>query len=344
MARAFCGVLILLAAAKLGWTGEIILDNRSPRPLSYQARYSGKDVWTGMLTLAPGAYHSHSTDVRLVVRFSDGRASATAVLWPDRRYRYQLNDEMNRGEVVDAGFERPGRPEVRRLAVLAIADETYRKFYPDWEDRIAEIVATASNYFDEEFAIRLRLVECRAWEYEVGVLGDPEKPMHRLLREDSPYADLVIGWVAMAQGAPGQPGYYTHSAAYPFGRHILIADVERRLLYGAAQALVQQLAITFGAFDVLDRKSIMQKLLENVPYPWQFGDIVRQVILLSRELNFRQGVKSLPPEAIEKIRELYREHHHPDDSPSDDPISRAYRPPHRPPRTAACTAAGRPGV
>jgi hypothetical protein len=343
MKLALGGLLLGLALATTGWAGEVVLENRSPQPLLYQARYSGQEAWSDTLTLAPWKHHSYSIRTRLIVRSSSGDEWITAVLLPGKRFQYQV-DEGGRGEIVESRAEEPGRPNPRRLTVLAVADETYRKLYPDWQDRIAEIVATASNYFDDAFAIRLRLVGCRPWDYEATALENPEHPLDNLLGVDSPKAELVIGWIAMAQAASGRPGWYGHSWCWPFGRHILIADTERRLLYGAAQQLVQSLAVTFGAFAVLDRQSIMQKLLENVPYPWEFGDTARQVILLGREFDFRRGVTSLSPENTRQIRELYRKHHHPDDSPSDDPISRAYRPPRRPqgPRTAGWI--GLPGL
>lgn len=343
MPRVFCSPLLALALATTTWAGEVVLENRSPQPLLYQARYSGQEAWSKTVSLAPGKHHAYSIRTRLVIRFSSGDDWTTAVLLPDRRFQYQV-DEAGRGEVVASRVEDPGKPSTRRLTVLAVADETYRKHYPDWQDRIAEIVATASNDFDDVFAIRLRLIECRPWEYEAGTLENPEHPLDSLLEVDSPKAELVIGWIGVAQAAPGQPGWYGHTWCWPFGRHILIADLERRLLYGVSQQLVRSLAVTFGAFTVVDRQSIMQKLLENVPYPWEFGETARQVILLSREFDLRQGVNSLSPENAQKIRELYRQHHHPDESPADDPISNAYRPPRRlrPPRTAGWI--GVPGI
>jgi hypothetical protein len=192
------------------------------------------------------------------------------------------------------------------------------------DDRwIAEIVATASNYFDESFAIRLRLVGCHPWKFEATAGGRSSRLLDDLLEIESPKADLVIGWIATAQSAPGKAGWYAHSWYSPFGRHILIADTEKRLLFGAAQQLIHCVASTFGAFHVIDRKSIMQKTLENVPYPFEFGDAARQVIVLTREFDFRSGVRSLKPESVRQIRELYQKYHHLDEPPSADPISRA---------------------
>ncbi len=341
MARTFYGLLLSMALATTGWAGEIVLANRSPRPLAYQARYSGQEVWSQTLTLASGKHHRFSTEARLVVRFSHGDGWTTAVLRPDRRFRYQP-DAAGRGEVVDTRVDEPGRPDTRRLAVLAVADESYRKKYPDWQDRIAEITATASNYFDDEFAIRLRLVECRPWQYHAAARADVTDTLDDLFALDFPTADLVIGWNAAAQRVPGHAGFCT-GWCWPFCRYLFVCDLERRLLYGAAEQFIHHLAMAFGAFAVADPKSIMQRTSWNLPYPWEFDDATRQVILLSREVDFHLGTRSLGAEALDRIRELYRQHHHPDESPSDDPVSRARKLPRRarPPRTTQSTGEDR---
>lgn len=323
MKRELGGLSLVITWTATCWAGDVLLENRGARPLVYQARHSGQETWSKMLTLAPAERHSFTVPTRLVVRFGGHDSSITAVLRPDRRFCYQP-DESGPGEVVESRIEEPGRPNTRRLTVLALADETYRRQYPDWQDRIAEIVATASNYFDDAFAIRLRLVECRLWDYEATALNDLKYPLGSLLGADAPNAELVTGWIAVAQSAPKQAGFYT-GWSWPFGRYILLADLERQLLYGTAQQLVYRLAHTFGAFPVVDPKSIMQKSSWNLPYPWEFGDTARQVILLSREVDLRLGVKSLDPQNARQICRLYQTHHHPDDSRSDDPITWGFR-------------------
>ncbi len=70
---------------------------------------------------------------------------------------------------------------------------------------------------------------------------------------------------------------------------------------------------------------MMRLALGAVPIDFQFGETVRQVILLSRDFDFRQGVQSLKPENARRIQELYRQYHHPNDPPGDDPIAKGYR-------------------
>ena len=75
----------------------------------------------------------------------------------------------------------------------------------------------------------------------------------------------------------------------------------------------------------LDKTSMMRWSVDAVPIDYAFGDTVRQVILLSRDFDFRSGVKSLKPENARRIRELYKEYHHPNDPADNDPITSGYQ-------------------
>lgn len=324
MGHAFCGLAIALLLTTTTWAEKIVLANKSSQPLVYEAKFSGNDEWSKPLTLAPGKRHGYTTDSRLVIRFDTGDGQTTTVLRSGQHFQYR-QDADGRGELANDCVDEPGRPKVRRLTVLAVAEESYRRTFPDWKDRIAEIVATTSNYFEEAFSIRLKLVECRPWEHEAVAGGNAEQSLDSLVQIESSNAELVIGWIGVVQATPKKPGWYGLSWWRPFASHLLIADTESRLLFGAAQQLIHCLAGTFGAFDVPGRTSIMQKLLDNVPYPFEFGAVPSQMIQLTREVDFRVGVRSLKPDNAKQVQDLYRKYHHPDDAPSADPISKAYR-------------------
>ena len=156
--------------------------------------------------------------------------------------------------------------------------------------------------------------------------GDVGKTAEKLLRVEPAQAELVIGWLGVIQSQPGAPGNQYELGWYAaFGRHLCIVDDERRQLPGATLLLLRGLARTFGAFWVIDKTSMMRLALEAVPIDFQFGETVRQVILLSRDFDLRAGVESLSPDNARRIRELYRLYHHPNDPPGNDPITNGYR-------------------
>ena len=137
--------------SRWGWVAKgnvapaAVVENAGRQPWHYQARFSGEVRW-GDQSLPPGKSHAYLATGRLVVRFQRAGRWVTVVLNPGERFRYE------QGELVNCRpSENPGL-RVRRLSVLAVADETYRRQFADWKDRIAEIVATASHYYEDAVA------------------------------------------------------------------------------------------------------------------------------------------------------------------------------------------------
>ena len=250
-----------------------VLENATSQPWSYQARFSGNDGWSRVLTLPPGQQHAYAATNRLVIRFQNGDHPTTTVINPGERFRYQ------HGELVNCLTAAASRPKLRGIRVLAVADETYRQKFPDWKDRIAEIVATVSNRYEDAVSLRLELMDCQSWNYEAPRRGETMTTVANLMAADSADSDLVIGWIAAVQAAGKTENWYGLGWAASFGRHILVVDNERRQLPGATLILMREVAQTFGAFRVVDKTSMMRWALEAVPIDYAFGDTVREVIL-----------------------------------------------------------------
>jgi hypothetical protein len=214
-----------------------------------------------------------------------------------------------------------GGPELRELTVLAVADATYRRKYPNWKQRIAGIITVASAYYEHDFSLRLKLVDCKPWQYEAARLGDHNKAFEALITTDASNAEIEIGWIGVVLEAPTAQDKYIHAMSFSFGQHILIADRDANAMFSVRQ-LINRLAVIFGAFAVADNTSIMHKELGAGDI--KFDDLTRQVILLSRDCDLRQGVKGLKPENARQIQQLYRKNNQ-FDSPDDDPITRGYR-------------------
>ena len=320
------GTVDLRGKSRWGWVLKsdvapaAVVENASRQPWRYQARFSGDVRWSDGLSLLPGQSHAYLAAGRLIVRSERGGRWVTTVINPGERFRYEQGELFNCRPRQNAGLK------LRRLTVLAVADETYREQFADWKDRIAEIVATASHYFEDAVSLRLELVDSEPWDYRATIRGDVGKTAQKLLRVEPPDAELVIGWLGVIQALPGAPGnQYELGWHAVFGRHLCIVDDERRQLPGATLLLLRGLARTFGAFWVIDKTSMMRLAIEAVPIDFQFGETVRQVILLSRDFDLRQGVESLSPENARRIQELYRAYHHPNDPPGNDPITIGYR-------------------
>lgn len=299
----------------------VVIDNGSNEPCSYQVRLSGSKVWGQLLTIAPGQRQTFTPNSRLIVRLQNGDTWTTWAIDPGKHVRYQ-RDAVGGGELVDCRFDDPKRPQTRQIAVLCMADETYRRIHPDWKDRIAEIVATASACYEDTFALRLKMVDCRPWQFEAARHGNMPDVLKALIESDRADADeLVVGWISVAQEGVAE-NQYSFGCWNAFGRHLVIADVFSTMR--TTRALVHCVARTFGAFGVVDRRSVMHHEL-GTTYPIEFGDAARQVIWLTRDFDLRDGVRSIPEGNARRIQELYRDFHHPQESANDDPIKNGYR-------------------
>jgi hypothetical protein len=221
----------------------------------------------------------------------------------------------------NCSLDETGGPELREFTVLAVADATYRRKYPNWKQRIARITATASTCYEHEFSLRLKLVDCQPWQYEAARLGDHNKVFEALITADPSIAEIEIGLIGVVLDAPAAQNMYLHAMSLPFGRHIVISDRDNSEMFAVRQ-LINRLAVIFGAFTVADNTSIMHKELGAGDI--KFDDLTRQVILLSRDCDLRHGVKGLNPDNARQIQQLYRKYNQ-FDSPDDDPITRGYR-------------------
>jgi hypothetical protein len=219
--------------------------------------------------------------------------------------------------------------DLREVKVLCIADETYRSRFPEWKDRIAEIVSRATRDLEAQCALRFTMTACRPWPYNSKNAGTTYELMTQLLAIPPAPADIVIAFVGTVQAANVYRSghlYYQQAWSIPFGQHVMVSDIRKEQVFAAEQLLVQRLCTVFGAFSVADRRSIMNNRLENVePGPIRLGDVTQQVIRWTHDFDFHRGPASLSPEAISNVRELYRKYRHVDSAPGDDPITNGYR-------------------
>jgi hypothetical protein len=352
MRHAYCGLAILLLLPAMTRAEELSIDNESPRPFVYQVRKDA-GTWSEPISLASGSRRAYSASLPLVVRYRDGESWTTYRLPPGRSFRVQPDAKgsdrlFDVGEVRDPLMPhrlpdhdalddtavrdtRPARADARfrEIKVLCLADKSYRRRFPEWKERIGEIVSRASRDFEAAFALKFTITDRRAWDYEARNVGDPQEHMTRLAAIDPAPADLAVAFLGAVQttGA-GRYGHrrYEDVWSVPFGQHVAVADIRKEQAFGAEQLLVRGLCGVFGAFYVADRHSVMNGLLENVqPGPVRFGEVTQEVISLTRDFDFGGGPASLPPETVARIKALYARYRHAGSEPGDDPVTNGYK-------------------
>ena len=207
MRHAYCGLAILLLLPAMTRAEELSIDNESPRPFVYQVRKDA-GTWSEPISLASGSRRAYSASLPLVVRYRDGESWTTYRLPPGRSFRVQP-DAKGSDRLFDVGAvrdplmphrlpdhdalddtavrdTRPARANARfrEIKVLCLADKSYRRRFPEWKERIGEIVSRASRDFEAAFALKFTITDCRAWDYEARNVGDPQEHMTRLAAID----------------------------------------------------------------------------------------------------------------------------------------------------------------
>lgn len=316
-------LLVAPAAAR----AEVAIENRAPEPFVYHVLRSESNSWSPAQSIAPGQSLAIPAGGPIVIGYYQGQDWVTYQLAPGKLFRWARTGAgaARLFEAAPAPAAPPAvaafrpAPVLREIRVFCYADESYRRRFPEWRERTGAIVSRASRHFENAFGLRFTVVECRPWGYDAG-LDAAEHVSKRLIAVSPWSADLVIAFVGAVQPFNArihQTGWYA-----PFGQHVAVADVRPEQKYGAEQLLVRLLSQVFGAFPVVDRRSIMNGKMENIETPRiEFGPVAEEIIRSTLGFDFRRGPTSLAPETAVRIRELYRQHHHPERNPENDPIS-----------------------
>lgn len=221
----------------------------------------------------------------------------------------------------------------RVVTVRAIADTTYRNAFPEWRQRMRRIVEGASDYYRREYAIRLVLTETTAWEYE-GVSDDLDARWARLLEQSPHEADLIVALVgygdySSVKGEAALTGQLGRAAF--FGQHLMVADRKDYHENRAKTVLIHELGHVFGAFHVADQKLMMYPGYLQLPTDAiiagtvPFGETIDEVLTMTKEFDFRQGVASLSPTTQHRIQLLYHQHGLQQESRQTDPVTEGYK-------------------
>lgn len=210
-------------------------------------------------------------------------------------------------------------PAVREIKVLVAGGSEYRTFYSDWQSRGRTIVEGASKHFEKEFGLRFQVVGFDAWEYKKAAKTADEafRSLHSVKLGD---ADLVIGFTLVSFAGPrgevrGLTQYFSQYVVIPDGWGVP----------GATTRLVHELSHVFGAFHVNEKNSVMLPGFEKTPRTFEFGRAMEETMPLTHDVNLKEGVGSLSPEAQQALRTIYRTHHHPLEAIDEDPVVVGYR-------------------
>ena len=316
--------------------GTIVIENGGQVEFSFALRQRPGEPWSEPIELEPGQRHVLESSGPVVVSYWTDQARFLT-LQPGGRYRMDdprngvLRPVSGRQEPLAAdsdpspeaasaaasgpSFDDAGR---RVLRLSAIADTTYRQVVDDWRERIRQTVAGASAYYEKNFQIRLVLDQILPWEYR-GLVDSVEGRIEQVLQVSPEPSELLVAFVGFGEY------YKTEEQAFltgnlgvglPFGQHLLVTGNDDYHVNREIAVLIHELAHVFGAFHVADRRSLMQPVYDDAPLREILEehlplDAVSMAILrLTREVDFRRGVRSLDAATRRQLKQLADRHRH----------------------------------
>ena len=170
----------------------------------------------------------------------------------------------------------------------------------DWKDSFERRLAYASKIFDSELNITFTPVRYMSWvpsnESDMNILADELQskfPLNDL--------DIVIGLTSF-QFQPGEANdSHLIGRAKPFGGYLVIRrPVEPLFKIQEEMVLIHELGHLFGAVHVQDESTIMAPVV-NKEFPTQFDPINREILSVTRGIDFKEGNESLDLQTIETL-------------------------------------------
>ncbi len=204
-----------------------------------------------------------------------------------------------------AGCKKPAPPP-RLLHVQVAAGPDLRK-NPDWRDRIAARVRAASEML-RPANLSLELAGASEWEPDSNL--PPEMNRWRLAGYHSSGDWLAVGFSGSVQSG-SEPGLAT-----AFDPRVLVFEITGAPEELQAAALAHEIGHVFGAWHARQGGTLM-----SLPSGGKLDAAALACFRIARAVDFRQGIASLSPDAIEELQKLWKSS---GAEPATNPVYRFY--------------------
>jgi hypothetical protein len=188
---------------------------------------------------------------------------------------------------------------------IAVGPDLRRQ--PDWRDRIASRIRSASEMFSP-LNLQLEVATVSEWE------PDPNQPLERnrwrLAGFHSSGDWIELGFYGSVQPAV-EPGL-----AVPFDPRVIVCDIAGAPEERQAAAVAHEIGHVFGAWHPQEGGSVM-----SLPPAAKFDSTATAVLQASRTVDLRQGASSLNAEAVKSIQKIWTDAKA---EPSTNPFYRFY--------------------
>lgn len=196
--------------------------------------------------------------------------------------------------------------DIRKIKIIGAVSSEFKK-NPLWQQEIRERIAFANQIFLKQFGLDFFLGQFEDWEPE------DEKRESALLIEElrAKFAigadEILIGFHHMSQpyGQNTLEDADTVGTAEFFRGIVVLRDPFQEMsAMQKGTVLTHELAHLFGAVHISDENQVMNAVLPAEPMAALDPDN-QEIIAITRRADFQQGLRSLPPEAIDSLIRLY---------------------------------------
>ena len=202
----------------------------------------------------------------------------------------------------ETGFAGPPKRELR----VAVAVAPSFKTLPNWKFEFERRLGYASRIFESQFKLKFHAAAYADWP----VADEKGTPAELLedLRSHFPIdrlegVDLVIG-LSRLNDFSGKD-LHTIGQARPFSGYLMLRYPFNRLFKIQEETvLAHEMGHLFGAVHTSDRNSIMSPVVDR-QIPNRFDRDNEQIILLTRDMDFRKGVDVLKGGALQVLLNSY---------------------------------------
>lgn len=206
----------------------------------------------------------------------------------------------------------PPKPTVRRLTVVALADQSWSRL-PGFEARIRASVAEASAFLSGAFGLELDLKRVAPWPLIEGGPAEQERLAALESAAALPAADLVLGFTA--DSPPRRATMSTLARSRYAGRHAVIFGMGRYhtdpALRRAAEtrAVLHAIGRIYGALPSCAGGFMSDRVPERPDRPerWRWGATNRALIEAHAPMDLRptgEGPTRVPTAVAEAARAI----------------------------------------
>lgn len=199
-------------------------------------------------------------------------------------------------------------PEMRMLTVGVAVTPSFQKI-PAWKDTFKKRLKYASSILEREFKIKLKEVIFWTWE------PDPSYDSRQLLDDlmnryplSSKNVDIMIGLSKLEEisGSMNIRDLHVLGRTRPFSGFTLLRYPNNPLFKVQEETvLIHELGHLFGAMHTDNAETIMAPYADR-QIPTTFDAANRQIVSMTRAMDFRKGTESLPVEVVQQLLDAYQ--------------------------------------